>query len=57
MTCVGSQEQAAISRKWRRGEGQEMKLEGQAGPPEREEGPASLLGSTDFILKGVTEGF
>lgn len=54
---MGSQEQAAISRKWRRGEGQEMKLEGQAGPPEREEGPASLLGSTDFILKGVTEGF
>lgn len=38
-------------------EGQEMKLEGQAGSPEGEEGPAALLGSTDFILKGVTEGF
>lgn len=39
------------------GEGQEMKLDGQAGPPEGEEGPAALPGSTDFILKGVTEGF
>ena len=40
----------------RKGEGQEMRLEGQAGPHEGK-GPAFLLRSRDFILKGATEGF
>lgn len=54
---MGSQEQAAISRKWLAGGRARDEAGGAGGPPEREEGPASLLGSTDFILKGVTEGF
>lgn len=39
-----------------KGEGKVMRLEGQAGPHEGK-GPAFLLRSRDFILKGATEGF
>lgn len=55
MTCVGSQEQAAISRKWRAG-GRARDEAGGAGRATRGKGGPSRPG-VQTILKGVTEGF